>query len=894
MVFTPEQQAEFIASAINEDVLKLNVSTLDLSWTSQNQGGVEVENDDILTAIELLNWEIDRNNGAAITSGQRKKLGKMVGGWHTLPFYGLADRQIVDVLRFKPTVPPIGANGKPNKYLGAVGAANRGYLPNIPDVLWDEIAESFGVEKSGESYGQWLLDNPSVPVLIPEGEKKTLSSTSIGVPSVGINGCDAGYVSISNEDGSEKSLELISDLKALAAGGRDIYLALDRDPSRKTENRVSQSRKKLAQLLYEAGAGRVFSIQWEAKTAKGLDDFIVAEGAGGLTSAIETAFEIPREKVKEGKEKTSIPSALYMSGLMVDGIFADTRFDASTKQWWRYDNAGKWVESSDEYIFGEAQKFLREVLPDFNPSYVENCVKFSRTYLLCEKWIETSSLLFLPFTNGVLNLKTNELLPHSPYYGFKWQLPRDYSVIAGNWDTIDKFLDDLCNGNQELKAIAIAWSNAVLKGRSDLQKFLYLFGSGANGKGTFTNLLRLLIGSENTHASTMGDLNGNRFEAANLAGKRLMIMTDEDKRIGGVGVFKAVTGGDPIRYERKGKNASNFIFTGMAVVSANTPTFVGDSSYAINRRKVDFPCGLKVEENARRDILPELEKDLTAFTTYLLSIPDDWVTTTIRNAGNVEAVKRLNWEMTTREDSIAAFFDERLILDCKGSIASGQLYKTYRDFCDESGLMPKSQTNFSPALLGLVNDNLSGSIFSKRNEKGILFVGLRFRETWEQGEECRVMQGHVGLNVGLNPIPSKENVGYVGLFDSIEKLAENNPNIISESDEKNNMSGDKKDIDREVDPNPTYPTFPAQDKGLNPTSNPTFTPTLDPTWSQIKRTRFNIGDKVKYIGTDKASQQQYSGVLTVRSITRDVYSCLKSDDSGVTTWLDFEDLEAIE
>ena len=64
-----------------------------------------------------------------------------------------------------------------------------------------------------------------------------------------------------------------------------------------------------------------------------------------------------------------------------------------------------------------------------------------------------------------------------------------------------------------------------------------------------------------------------------------------------------------------GKDANNFIFKGVMVVAANTPTFVGDASFAIKRRKVDFPCLASIPENERRDLTPEFESELTAFTT---------------------------------------------------------------------------------------------------------------------------------------------------------------------------------------------------------------------------------------------------------------------------------------
>ena len=889
--FTPLQQAEFQASGIDPEVLALNIDTLDLSWVSQSQGGIEVENEDLLTAIEILGWEIDRNNGAAISTSQRKKLARMQGGWFTLPFFGLADRQIATERRFKPTVAPIGSNGRPNKYLGGVGAANRAYLPNIPDRLWAAIAKKSQVETAGNSYGEWLLANPHIPVIIGEGEKKTLSATSAALPTVGINGCDGGYISISNEDDSRKTLQLIPDLATLAAGGREIYLALDRDVSRKTERRVAQSRKKLARLLYEAGANRVASIQWEASQAKGLDDFIVAGGVDALQEAIEGAYVIARPAIdSETGNKKSLPSPIAIAEDMVDSILEYIRYDANSKQWWRYET-GKWFPASDKYIFAITQDYLREIVGDFSPAYVRNCLEFASSHIFTEGWTEASSHQFLPFKNGVLDLRTSQLLPHSPDYGFRWQLPREYSPVPGNWSQIELFLNTLCNGDRELKGIAIAYCVAVLTGRADLQKFLYLFGSGANGKGAFMQLLTLLIGKENTHASSMGDLNGNRFEPANLHGKRLLLMTDEDKRIGGVGVFKAATGGDPIRFERKGKDASNFIFGGMAVVAANTPTFVGDSSYALKRRKIDFPCLSTVAEHDRRDLSADFERELPAFTSYLLSIPASLVTSTLRNAGSVEAVRCLSWEMAIREDSVAAYLNERLIIDPNGWVASGVMYQDYQAYCTESGLKAKSRNNLVPNLIELANDNLGHSIAQHRTKTERGLRGVRLREPLENDALVTQMTRGDTDDDAVKPAPSI--VGDAG--DAILDLNGNSSktelvNInsdLGDAVEKNYINPETELEEKKVEQSAS-PASPAlSDKGLSAS----FSPSTRVTDGRCVTLR--VGDRVKYIGDCLSLERQYAGILEVYEIHRvgveHTYTCIKPD-GGATSRIDFEDL----
>jgi putative DNA primase/helicase len=559
--------------------------------------------------------------------------------------------------------------------------------------------------------------------------------------------------SSSNDDGSGGRLALIPDLEALATGGRDILIAFDRDANPQTVKRVQKARKELAKLFAQLGC-ETRSIKWDEQY-KGLDDFIFGAGQNALDIAINSAQNLTPEVKENGEGKESIPSALEMSKKVFKDLFEDAiRFDASIKQYWRYDGKGMWVTCSNEYIFCEVRKYLEETISIFSTGYVRSVIEFAIGEILHEGWAEASNLLYIPFVNGVLEVKVGQLLPHSPDYGFTWQLPRPYSETEANWHNIDEFLKILCKDNSQLKNIAIAFCNAVLTGRSDLQKFLYLYGSGANGKGAFMGLLSMLVGKENTHSTTIADLNENRFEAANLKNKRLVVMTDEDKRVGGLSVFKSATGGDPIRYERKGKDANNFIFKGMMVIAANSPTFVGASNYAIKRRKVDFPCLARIAETDRCDLTLEFELDLTAFTTYLLSLSDEWVTNTIRGAGSVEAVKRLNWEMTIREDSIAAFYHDRLIIDPGGSTACGELHKVYKSYCDDSSLKPKNLNNFSSDLIELCNDSLGHSIAKEKTRTGNVINGIRLQEAGDFEEDVSVATGE---RCPLSPIDKKQH-----------------------------------------------------------------------------------------------------------------------------------------
>jgi Protein of unknown function (DUF3987) len=55
-----------------------------------------------------------------------------------------------------------------------------------------------------------------------------------------------------------------------------------------------------------------------------------------------------------------------------------------------------------------------------------------------------------------------------------------------------------------------------------------------------------------------------------------------------------------------------------------------------------------------------------------------------------------------------------------------------------------------------------------------------------------------------------------------------------------------------------------------------------------------VGDRVKYVAGDKALLTQYAGILEVYEIRGDSYTCLKPDGSGLTSWIEFTDLQFAE
>ena len=135
--------------------------------------------------------------------------------------------------------------------------------------------------------------------------------------------------------------------------------------------------------------------------------------------------------------------------------------------------------------------------------------------------------------------------------------------------------------------------------------------------------------------------------------------------------------------------------------------------------------------------------------------------------------------MTVREDSIAAFYDERLIIDPSGSIGCKDLYKAYQSYCEDSGLKSKSLNNFTPSLIELCNVSLGYSISKKRITGGNIIEGLRLRKDDDVDKHSPSSEKSIyptyptssAVGIGLKPTSDPTSV-YMGIHDANSNMSE--------------------------------------------------------------------------------------------------------------------------
>jgi putative DNA primase/helicase len=196
---------------------------------------------------------------------------------------------------------------------------------------------------------------------------------------------------------------------------------------------------------------------------------------------------------------------------------------------------------------------------------------------------------FVACRNGLLNLRTRQLLPPTPAFFNLVSTPCCYDDEAPEPKEWLKFLDAVLPSDAEGVALLQEWFGYVLSGRTDLQKMLLLVGARRSGKGTIGRVLTALVGKAHVASPTLSSMATN-FGMSTLIGKSLAIIGDARVPRGGADTvverLLSITGEDSLDVDRKNRD----LWTGrlparILILSNDLPAFA-DASGAITSRMV--------------------------------------------------------------------------------------------------------------------------------------------------------------------------------------------------------------------------------------------------------------------------------------------------------------------
>jgi putative DNA primase/helicase len=331
--------------------------------------------------------------------------------------------------------------------------------------------------------------------------------------------------------------------------------------------------------------------------------------------------------------------------------------------------------------------------------------------------------------NGLLDVATGRLRPHSPEHLCSVRLPVRYDPAATcpEWESFVEqvFPDDA----QELAWQIIAW---LMRPDVSLQKAILLLGEGGNGKSTYLAGVTAFLGHSNVSAVSLHKLESDRFSVARLVGKLANICPDlPSSHLAGTSTFKALTGGDPVLAECKYKDSFEFVPFARLLFSANHAPRSGDSSHAFFRRWYVVPFTRTFEGGEE---IPRPEMDARLADPRELSGVLNKALQTLRmmqeQGGLVESASMAaaGDEFRRATDPVAVWLDCSTIEGSEAFVSKKALLVAYNAAAESAGRPQVTATAFGLSLHRL-RPNLQEGQRTVAGELARVWLGLGLRSS---------------------------------------------------------------------------------------------------------------------------------------------------------------------
>lgn len=340
--------------------------------------------------------------------------------------------------------------------------------------------------------------------------------------------------------------------------------------------------------------------------------------------------------------------------------------------------------------------------------------------LICED-IEQSEANYIAFSNGIYDIVTDTLIPYTPDIILTNRINHNYNDNAYN-KLADTTLDKLSCNDNEVRALLEECIGYCFYRRNELGKAFILTGDKANGKSTFLDLIKYILGDSNISALDLREL-GDRFSTAMLFGKLANIgddIGDEFMQGSAVSIFKKIVTGNRVKAEQKGKDPFEFNPYVKLLFSANDMPRMRDKTGAVLRRLVMIPFNATFTKDDE-DYDPFIKYKLISEDSieYLIQLGIAGLKRVLHNNEFTVSQKVTNaiTEYEEENNPIIAFINE-VGVDAIVNQPTTDVYLRYSTFCSQSQLNALSKIAFSKC----INKRLGTNTVSRRINGAVIRI----------------------------------------------------------------------------------------------------------------------------------------------------------------------------
>ena len=421
----------------------------------------------------------------------------------------------------------------------------------------------------------------------------------------------------------------------------------------------------------------------------------------------------------------------------------DIRYNSLWKKWLVW-NGCRWEMDDGYLIHDRSLKIIRSIYEELlKTSDYRERIDIEKHAMQSESARRRKALIEVASWIPELNVKT-ENLDKDPWLfnvrngtidlrngNVREQMPEDLITRIANVEYIPnadcpvwkKFIMEIMNYNTELIHFIQNAAGWAITGDTSEQTMFILFGTGANGKSTFLNVIMNLLGdyaiATPTETFMLKKSEQITNDIARLRGTRFVTTTETEqgKRLSEP-LIKQITGNDRMTARFLYGEYFNFIPTFKIFMATNHKPVIKGTDHGIWRRIKLIPFVTRIEEDRQdKHLEQKLMTEGSGILNWLIEGARRWCKEGLRTPNIIiSATDEYRAEM----DVIGNFLKERCVLEPEFSIRARELFKCYQDWCDDHNEHAVSERFFGLRLKEL-------SIEQKRLGDGRYWQGIQLR-----------------------------------------------------------------------------------------------------------------------------------------------------------------------
>jgi putative DNA primase/helicase len=373
------------------------------------------------------------------------------------------------------------------------------------------------------------------------------------------------------------------------------------------------------------------------------------------------------------------------------------------KEWWGWTGT-RWEKISDARMNSRVWGFLEKSVKrgkegqvvrfgpvSKNVAEVENAL---RARVVTDKFMpcwfgsraKEDGRDWVALQNGVLNLRTRELVPHSPRFWNSVVLPFAYEPGA-KCERWDRFLEELWPGDEEAGLAVEEMLGVCVSYETRWHKAWFIKGVRRSGKGTLAKVLEKIVGEEN-FAGMQVDNFSQLFGLEAILAKKVTCFPDVRMKMlhwravaGMVVKLLSITGEDKIDVAQKYQRSANSRLSTRLVMMSNESLDLKDETGVVATRFICLEMAVSWLDREDFFLFEKLERELPGIFNKALAALD-----AARDRGRLTQPKsgaRVAEELLRGTDTLIRWMLENTVTDGGAQTAVEVLYLNYRGWMEE-------------------------------------------------------------------------------------------------------------------------------------------------------------------------------------------------------------------